>query len=175
MIREIQNIDEEIDCKINIIFRPDKWGRNNEFWGVQIDNKITPIYCCNCKNQLDNFYKLHGGRYGVVGVVKCKCGAEIHCFDSDNIVEYLDTTTTIKDEIVGKYYIDFVKLYKLDNASFLKTCDYFNFNIFAEYNKQMVDLKDIIYKLEKEFDCKPNSLSLHSADKFDKLPRTVNK
>ena len=175
MITEIKDIEEEIDCKINIRFRPDNWGLNNEFWGVQIDNSITPIYCCNCESQLDNFYRLHGGRYGYVGFVNCKCGAQIHCVDSDNIVEYLDTTTSVNGNTISKYYIDFVRLYQLDNISFLKVKEHFNFDIFSYYKNQTVDLKDIIYKLEKDFNCQPIKVNSNSADKFDKLPETVNK
>ena len=70
MITKILTDTDEQNCEIRIIVRADRWGFNNEFWGIQIDNTITPLFCCNCKTQLKNFYKLNGGRYGQVGTVE---------------------------------------------------------------------------------------------------------
>ncbi len=175
MITEIKNIEEELDCRINIKFRPFKWGVNNEFWGVQIDNTITPLYCCNCENQLEYFYKLDGGRYGFVGIVKCNCGANINCNDSDNIVEYLDTTTTLNGNLIGKFNIDFVNLYQLNNNSFLKIKEYFNFDIYSEYHNQTIDLKEIIHRLEIEYRFHLSEVKQHTYEKINKLPFIVNK
>ena len=175
MITEIKTIEEELDCEIKIKIRGDRWGANNENWGVQIHNEITPIYCCNCKKQLNNFYRLGGSRYGQVGFVKCKCGAEIHCVDSDNIVEYLDTTTIINNNMIGKYFIDFKSIYKLDNSSFLKIKDNLGFDIFKIYKNQTVDLRTIIEKIENEIQPELVKHHNHSSDILERLPMLINK
>ena len=47
MITEIHTTDQEIEASIRLIVR-------GEEWGVQIDNHITPLFCCHCEKQLDN-------------------------------------------------------------------------------------------------------------------------
>jgi len=175
MITEIKTIEAELECEIKIIIRGDRWGANNENWGVQIDNKITPIYCCNCKKQLNNLYRLDGSRYGQVGFVACNCGAEIHCVDSDNIVEYIDTATIINDNAIGKYFIDFKSLYKLDNSSFLKIKDNYELDIFEIYKNQTVDLRIIIDKIEEKIQPDLVNHCNHSSDIFERLPMLINK
>ncbi len=175
MITKILTDTDEQNCEIRIIVRADRWGFNNEFWGIQIDNTITPLFCCNCKTQLKNFYKLNGGRYGQVGTVECTCGAEIHCTDSDNIVEYLDTLTTVKRTTVDKYFIDFTKTYKLDNSSFVAIKDKVGFDIFRKYANQTIDLKEIIKELEVDYKICIDNNKKFSFDKFEHLPKTINK
>ena len=77
MISEILTNEEEVECEIRIKVRTNRWGFNNEYWGIQIDNTITPLFCCYCNRQLEYFYKLDGSRYGQVGTVCCDCGAKI--------------------------------------------------------------------------------------------------
>lgn len=175
MITEILSDTDEQNCEIRIIVRTDKWGFNNEFWGIQIDNTITPLYCCNCKTQLKSFYKLNGGRYGQVGTVVCTCGAEIHCTDSDNIVEFLDTLTTFRQTSVDKYYIDFTKIYKLDNSSFISIKEKIGFDVFKKYANQTIDLKAIVKELEVDYGISTDSDINITFDKFDQLPKTINK
>lgn len=175
MITEIFTESEQQNCEIRIRVRSDKWGSNNEFWGIQIDNTITPLFCCNCKTQLSNFYKLSGGRYGQVGTVKCACGAEIHCFDSDNIVEYLDTSTSFKQNSIDKYHIDYTKMYKLENIYFSTIRDKVGFDIFHQYADQTIDLKKIIEELEVKYGLKTESELNFSFDKIERLPKTINK
>ena len=175
MITEILNDTDELNCDIRIIVRADTWGLNNEFWGVQIDNTITPLYCCNCRKQLKNFYKLDGGRYGQVGTIICICGAEIHCTDSDNRVDYLDTLTTVRQTPIGKYYIDYTQTYKLDNHSFISIKEKVGFDIFNKYTNQTIDLKEIIAELEVEYNLRSDNGRQFNYDKFDHLPKIINK
>lgn len=175
MITEILTDTDEQNCEIRIIVRADRWGFDNEFWGIQIDNTITPLYCCNCKTQLKSFYKLSGGRYGQVGTVECTCGAEIHWTDSDNIVEYLDTLTTVRQSPVDKYYIDFTKIYKLDNNSFIAIKEKLGFDVFKKYANQTIDLKAIIKELEVDYGISTDNDKRFTFDKFHHLPKTINK
>lgn len=175
MITEILTDDEERDCEIKIIVRPDKWGVDNEFWGVQIDNTITPLYCCNCKTQLKYFYKLNGGRYGQVGSVKCICEADIHCTDSDNIVEYLDTLTTIGKNPIGSYYLDFKKMYKLDNKSFLTIRDKVGLNIYQQYVNETIDLKIVVEELENKYGLKTDNSKDFTFEEIERLPKIINR
>ncbi|MFN0050337.1 MAG: hypothetical protein ACKVOU_14535 [Cytophagales bacterium] len=175
MISEILTDEEEQNCEIRIIVRADRWGFNKEFWGIQIDNTITPLYCCSCKTQLKNFYKLNGGRYGQVGTVKCTCEAEINCFDSDNIVEYLDTLTSIDQTLIDKCYIDYTKMYRLNNDSFITIRDKVGFDIYKKYSNQTIDLKQIVEDLELIYGLKYENYQDFRFDKIKQLPRIVNK
>ena len=175
MITEILTDIDEQNCEIRVIVRIDRWGFNSEYWGVQIDNTITPLYCCNCKTQLKNFYKLNGGRYGQVGTIKCSCGADIHCTDGDNIVEYLDTLTTLGQTSIDKHYIDFTKMYKLDNNTFSTIRDKVGFDIYTKYANQSIDLKKIIDDLELNYGLKTENEQKFTFDKFEHLPKTINK
>ena len=168
MIIEILKADQEIDASIRLIVR-------GEEWGVQIDNHITPLYCCNCKKQLDKLYKLDGGRYGQVGTVNCKCGSEIHCVDSDNNVEYLDTTTTFENKIVGKNFIDFKQLYRLNNSSWTLLKENIGYDILSEDKNQEINLEDIINKTILNYNLTIDNSKRYSADKFDNLPTIINK
>ncbi len=143
--------------------------------GVQIDNHITVIFCCHCKTQLDNFYILDGGRYGQVGTVNCKCGAEIHCVDSDNIVEYLDTTTTFNDQLIGKYYIDFKNLYKLNTQTWTIIKEKTGYDIFIEHKAEQIELADVLEEIISKFSLEIDELKEYSSDKFYKLPELINK
>lgn len=168
MITEILTDTEEQGCEIRLIVRSDKWG-------IQIDNTITPLYCCNCKTQLKNLYKLNGGRYGQVGTVKCSCSAAIHCTDSDNRVEYLDILTTLGNTIIGKYHIDFIKLYKLDNSTFFTIKNNLGFDIYKKYANQIIDLKKVIEELEINYELKIENEQDFTFDKFTHLPKIINK
>lgn len=175
MITEILSESEEESCDIRIIVRTDRWGFNNEFWGIQIDNTITPLFCCNCKTQLNGLYKLDGGRYGQVGSVLCSCGAIIHCTDSDNIVQYLDTATSIGQEVIANYRIDYSEIYKLDNSSFIRIKEKLGFDIYRKYANKTVDLKTIINELEVDYGLKTNIDVRFVLDKFQRLPIIVKK
>jgi len=168
MITEIPTPDKEIEANITLIVR-------GKEWGVQIDNHITPIYCCNCEKQLENLYKLEGGRYGQVGTVNCKCGSEIHCVDSDNIVEYLDTVTTFDNKIIAKYYIDFKQLYRLNNTSWALLKDKVGYNILNEHKDKTVNLEDVVHQIISKFNLAIDNSSQYSTDKFHKLPIIINK
>lgn len=175
MLTEITTDKDEQNCEIRIIVRTDRWGVNKKSWGIQIDNTITPLYCCNCKTQLKRFYKLNGGRYGNAGSVVCICGAEIHCTDSDNIVEYLDTVTTFRQSTVGRYYIDFTKTYKLYNSAFIAIKENLGFDIFKSYANQTIGLKEIINELEKDYGVSIDKDQKYICDKFEYLPGIINK
>jgi hypothetical protein len=174
MITKINTLEEELNCQIRVIVRSDRWGFQNEFWGIQIDNTITPIFCCHCNKQLPDFYKLNGGRYGQVGSVMCNCGAEIHCSDSDNIVEYLETVTKIENRDVGTFRVDFIEQYQLDNNSFLKIKDCLGFDIFTMYCNQTIDLKNIISTIRNSVELREIKVKEHSNAKFEKLPQIIN-
>ncbi|EKT3967409.1 hypothetical protein NTJ12_002497 [Flavobacterium psychrophilum] len=173
MITEIFTEEEEIKCEIKITFRSENHGSNNECNRIQIDNNITPLFCCNCKNQLTNFYKLNGSRYGQVGTIKCNCGAEIHCTDSDNIVEYLDTLTTVEQNQVGKYHIDYSRIYKLNNEIFSLIKDKTGFDVFKQYSNQNVELNVIVKELETKYVIEKSRE--YSFENFKRLPVIINK
>jgi hypothetical protein len=168
MITAIITTDEELKAIIMLEVR-------GEQWGVQIDNHITPLYCCNCKKQLDNLYKLDGSRYGHVGTVTCQCGAEISCVDSDNIVEYLDTTTTFENEKIGSYYIDFKNIYRLNNSSWTFIKENIGYDILSEHKGQTVNLEDVINEISARFNLTVDNSVLYSSDRFNKLPIIINK
>ena len=167
-IKIIRTLDEEQKATITLDIR-------GEQWGVQIDNHVTPLFCCNCKTQLDNFYILDGGRYGQVGTVNCKCGAEIHCVDSDNIVEYLDTTTTYNNQLIGQYYIDFKELYKLNPRTWTIIKEKIGYDIFIEHKAEKIELANVIEELISKFSFEVKNTKQYSSDKFDKLPKIINK
>ena len=167
-IKIIRTLDEEQKATITLDIRGGQWG-------VQIDNHVTPLFCCNCKTQLDNFYILDGGRYGQVGTVNCKCGAEIHCVDSDNIVEYLDTTTTYNNQLIGKYYIDFKELYKLNPRTWTIIKEKIGYDIFIEHKAERIELANVIEELISKFSFEVKNTKQYSSDKFDKLPKIINK
>lgn len=174
MITALSTIEDELICPINIIVRNDRWGFENEKWGIQLDNTITPLYCSNCKTQLPLFYHLQGSRYGQVGTVECSCGAAIHCTDSDNIVEYLDTMTTIGPNAVGHYHMDFKTMYQLDNESFIVLKEKTGFDLFRQYGDQTVQLKTVLTELKTGYGIKASDCRTHSYDKLSRLPMVVN-
>lgn len=175
MIIQLLSIEEEHNCPINIIVRPDRWGFDNENWGIQIDITITPLYCSNCHTQLPAFYHLQGSRYGQVGTITCSCGADIHCTDSDNIVQYLDTMTMVGRNAVGHYHIDFISLYQLNNEAFVRLRDNCGFDLFGRYNNQTVELKTVLDELRANYGFHSLLTTEHSADKITRLPGLVNK
>ncbi len=168
MITEILTVDQEEKATISI-------NVSEEQWQIQIDNHITPLYCCNCKMQLDNLYKLDGGRYGQVGTIFCKCGAEIHCVDSDNMVDYLDTTTIFENKIVGTYHIDFKQLYRLNNSNWALIKENIGYDIFNECQGQTMGLEEILNEIIFRFDLTIDSSTNYNTSNFRKLPATINK
>jgi hypothetical protein len=102
-------IEQEEDLQIKLIARGDEFA-------VQIDSQITPIFCCYCNEFLKGLFQIQGSRYGQVGTVPCKCGAQIHCSDSDHIVEYIDALTEVNGRKIGKYHIDLKKEFKLNST-----------------------------------------------------------
>jgi hypothetical protein len=174
MITQLVTTEEELNCPINIIVRADRWGFDNEKWGIQIDNTITPLYCCNCHTQLPSFYQMQGSRYGQVGTVHCTCGADIHCTDGDNIVEYLDTMTNLGRNTVGNYHLDFVNMYKLHNDSFTAIRDKTGFNLFSQYAGQTVGLKSVLSELKTNYGLNGTLIKQHSFDQIIRLPQIVN-
>jgi hypothetical protein len=167
-ISKIRTDSEEQEATVNLIVRDDQWG-------VQIDNRITPIYCCNCNKQLNNFYKLDGSRYGQVGTVKCSCGAEIHCTDSDNIVEYLNTITILNNIEIGKYRIDFKKTYKLEKLYWTLIKNKIGYDIISQHKNTTIDLKEIIDEIITNYHISIDSMEQYKSDKFEKLPIIINK
>jgi hypothetical protein len=173
MITEILNEEQELDCDITVVVRSEPWALESEFGGIQVDNTITPLFCGACNTQLKSFYKLQGSRYGQVGSVRCHCGAEIYCSDSDSMVEYLETVTKVGDQLRGNYYIDFRKMYKIDSNQFSFLKDRIGFDIFDLYSKQRIDLKHIIEDIEIKYKIEENVS--HSFAVFGRLPKTINK
>jgi hypothetical protein len=174
MITQLFTTEEELNCPINIIVRPDRWGFDNENWGIQIDNTITPLYCSNCHTQLPAFYHLQGSRYGQVGTITCSCGAAIHCTDSDNIVHYLDTMTMVGRNAVGHHHIDFISLYQLNNEAFVRLKENCGFDLFLQYSNQTVELKTVLDELRTNYGFHSLLTTEHSADKITRLPGLVN-
>jgi len=167
MITEIIIPDDETKTSISLIIR-------GENWGVQLDNHITPLYCCNCTKQLAKFYKLDGSRYGQVGSVNCECGAEIHCVDSDNIVEYLDTITTFQNRTIGKHKIDFKTTYRLSNTDWQFVKDKIGYDIFIHKN-QTLELDVVMDEIIQENKLIIDSTKQFTADKFNRLPLLINR
>jgi len=174
MINAIDTLTDEIKARIDIIVRSDRWGKDGQFWGIQIDIGITPLFCLNCNRQLEKFYQMNGGRYGYVGGVVCDCGAEIKCVDSDNIVEYLKTSTHLGEKVVGQYYIDYTKVYKLANEHLLQIKDFFGFDIFEEYKNKTVKLEEIVERLIYDYDCEISGEKVYAEEKFVRLPMLIN-
>ena len=174
MIVKLDNEETELNCQILIHFRPDRWGPNNENWGIQINSKITPLYCCNCQNQLSNLFHIDGGRYGHVGTIKCSCEAEINCTDSDNIVEYLNTSSYFDEKKVGELLIDFKSLYQLNNESIQVISDEINMNIFEVFNGKRIDLEELVGFVIENSQLKIQGDYSLPNEKFTKLPKKVN-
>lgn len=55
MITEILTENEEQNCEIRIIVRSDKWGFDNKFWGIQIDNTIHHYIVATVRHNLHLF------------------------------------------------------------------------------------------------------------------------
>jgi hypothetical protein len=176
MIAKILTEKEEADCEIRVIFSKvlSHKGRH-EIVRVKMDNRITPLYCFNCNLQLPHFYRMDGGRYGQVGTIRCGCGADIHCVDSDNIVEYLDTATWLGQDEVGKDVIDYAKMFKVDAKVFATIQEKLNVDVFLRYGGRSVDLKVIVEEFEDFLGCKADMRSNYVYGRYERLPAIANR
>jgi len=157
----------EAEFDINLIVRGDHWG-------VQLDVEITPLYCMNCHQQLDGFFKFGDSRYGQIGTVKCNhCGADINCVDDDNIRERLMTYTG-KSEFILVYS----ELYELDNEIWKVMKGKLGYDIIKKYQGETISLRKVIEEICEEYQIEPSSLeacTTATSDKISRLPEVVNK
>lgn len=175
MIKRIASKEQELGCKVLVKAYVKELDNNETVQQISIDNTITPLYCSICKKQLDGFYFLDGSRYGQVGSIKCSCGAEIHCTDSDNIVDYLKTFTYYDRVLYSRRTIDFTSLYRLNEESFALIKLKYGFDIFERYRNQTVDLATLIADIESTI--QPESIlhTNHSSGVFERLPSVINR
>jgi hypothetical protein len=158
--------DEEI---ANVTIRSD----NSKF---SIYAKIIPLYCCNCKSQIDGLYELLGSRYGFVGTVKCACGADINIVDPDSHpTEFIDTSTTLNEQKIADFHIDFKKLYKLNDSTFELIEKGIGFNIAKACENHQVDLKEIINIMQNEYNIETDSSKDYYDLVFQVLPSDIKK
>jgi len=146
VIWKVNNIQQDFKGRSQEVdFGAELYIRNNS---VSIDVEITPLFCSHCMNQLDGMFVIEGTRYGHVGEVFCKCGAKINCVASDNLVQWIDSSTYINNQEYGiKRHFDFKESYRLNDTSW-GLLNSIGFDIYKEYSNQKINLSKLLFDLK---------------------------